>query len=205
MNWLDEFDITDFQSDGEWVDFSTTISKANRLLSTTFHNFENGEGVTKLRTTEYSVGADVASHIDFISPTTYFGAIRPGAPLPAVVPSERRKKPVERRLDASCADLITPNCLKKLYNINNYTADANYGSSIGFGSFLNQSARSIDLSLFEAQQGLAQQQFSLELINNATDNQTIGAAHFEANLDVQYIVGISQPLPVSSYITGGSP
>ena len=107
-------------------------------------------------------------------------------------------------IDPSCATLITPTCLKELYNIN-YTADANSGSKIAFGSFLNQSARLADLSLFQTAQGIPQQGFSVELINGGVDDQAIDGNHGEADLDVEYISGISSPLPIIGYITGGSP
>lgn len=206
VGWLANAGISgsNVVSDGEWVTFATTVQNANTLLNTTFKNFES-EGVTKLRTTEYSVPAKVSSHIDFISPTIFFGKTKAAAALPAILTQRNEAKAVERRLDASCAKLITPQCLKELYNINNYTADPNSGSRIAFGSFLNESARTIDLSLFETQQNIPQQQFSVQLINGATNLQAPSGDHGEANLDVQYIIGISHPLPVISYITGGSP
>ena len=107
-------------------------------------------------------------------------------------------------IDASCTTLITPTCIKELYNIN-YTPDPNSGSKIGFGSFLNQSARTQDLSLFQTAQGLPQQGFSVQLINGGINDQAIDVNHGEADLDIEYINGISHPLPIISYITGGSP
>ena len=113
--------------------------------------------------------------------------------------------PTSRPLDASCATLITPTCLKELYNIA-YTADPDSGSKIGFGSFLNETARTEDLSLFQEVQGIPQQGFAVELINGGINDQTIGTIpHGEADLDVEYISGISTPLPIIEYITGGSP
>ena len=113
--------------------------------------------------------------------------------------------PSSRPVDASCATLITPTCLKELYNIN-YTADPESGSKIGFGSFLNETARTEDLSLFQEVQGIPQQGFAVELINGGVNDQTIDTIpHGEADLDVEYISGISTPLPIIEYITGGSP
>ncbi len=107
-------------------------------------------------------------------------------------------------IDASCATLITPTCLKELYNIN-YTPDPKSGSKIGFGSFLNQSARTEDLSIFQSSQNIPLQGFSVQLINGGINDQAIDNNHGEADLDVEYISGISHPLPIISYITGGSP
>ena len=113
--------------------------------------------------------------------------------------------PTSRPIDANCATLITPTCLKELYNIN-YTADPDSGSKIGFGSFLNETARTEDLSLFQEAQGIPQQGFAVELINGGVNDQTIDTIpHGEADLDVEYLSGISTPLPIIEYITGGSP
>jgi len=203
LEWLNETDISGSNviSDGEFVTFSTTVGNANKLLNTTFQNFESN-GVTKLRTTEYSIPSTLSSHIDFITPTVFLGKTQANNPFPVLT---REPEALERQLDASCATLITPQCLKELYNINNYTADPNSGSTIGFGSFLNESARTIDLSLFETLEGIPQQAFAIELISGGVDNQSPIGSHGEADLDVQYIVGISNPLPVTSFITGGSP
>lgn len=236
LTWLEEAGITNLFTDGAIIILSTTVSTANALLSTTFNYYEN-DGVQKLRTTQYSVPDDLQSHIDLITPTTYFGKTVPLIPAPrmdrpgrklvhrylnnfngttnSTVPSSTSSTtlqptssatpgPTNTTVDASCATLITPTCLKELYNIH-YTPDPKSGSTIGFGSFLNQSARSEDLALFQEAQGIPQQGFSVELINGGINDQAIDGNHGEADLDVEYISGISSPLPIISYITGGSP
>ena len=248
--WLEGAGITDFFNDGATIVLSTTVCTANTLLSTTFNYYEN-DGVQKLRTTGYSVPDDLQTHIDLITPTTYFGKTVPQMSIPKL--DHRVRKLVPRylqdfngtsnstipsptnsttspptgsttprptgtgtttsvpttststlKVDASCATLITPKCLKEIYNIQ-YTPDPDSGSKIGFGSFLNQSARTVDLSLFQTAQGIPQQGFAVELINGGVNDQAIDNNHGEADLDVEYISGISSPLPIIGYITGGSP
>lgn len=230
LAWLAGAGITNAYSDGANVNFSTTVSTANSLLRTTFNYYENS-GIQKLRTTEYSVPDDLQTHIDLITPTTYFGKTVPQIPTPkSLAPrvghhvgelairqfngttnsttngtlSGSTNSTTNDTIDASCTTLITPTCIKELYNIN-YTPDATSGSKIGFGSFLNQSVRTQDLSLFQLAQGIPQQRFTVELINGGIDDQAIDENHGEADLDVEYISGISHPLPIISYITGGSP
>ena len=229
LAWLAEAGVTNAYSDGANVNFSTTVYLANSLLSTTFNYYENA-GIQKLRTTEYSVPDDVQIHIDLITPTTYFGKTVAQSPVRAPWVDRPRKMDHRVRnlgirqfngttnsttngnmtstkndtIDASCATLITPTCIKEIYNIN-YTPDPNSGSKIGFGSFLNQSARTQDLSLFQTAQDIPQQGFSVQLINGGINDQAIDENHGEADLDVEYISGISHPLPIISYITGGSP
>lgn len=229
LAWLTDAGVTNAYSDGAYVNFSTTVYTANSLLNATFNYYENA-GVQKLRTIEYSVPSDLQTYIDLITPTTYFGTTVPQVPTRAPWPDRPRQMNRRMRnsmpryfnsttnstgngytnstkndtIDANCATLITPTCLKELYNIN-YTPDPNSGSKIAFGSFLNQSARTQDLSLFQTAQGLPQQGFSVQLINGGINDQSIDANHGEADLDIEYINGISHPLPVISYITGGSP
>lgn len=198
LAWLKQAGVDTVYSDGTWVNFATTVATANRLLNTQF-NYYDSEGITKLRTTQYSVPDELTQHIDLVTPTTFFG--KPKAQAPTVVGRDRVEA---HRVDASCALLITPRCLKQLYSIN-YTPDPKSGSRIAFGSFLNQSARAQDLRLFETTYKIPHQSFSVELVNGGVNDQSISSNHAEANLDIEYIVGVSHPLPVLSYITGGSP
>ncbi|KAL8632587.1 hypothetical protein Q9189_001739 [Teloschistes chrysophthalmus] len=198
LSWLKQAGVTTMHSDGHWVTFATDVGTANKLLNTEFAYYSN-EGSTKIRTTQYSVPNELVKHIDLISPTTYFGKTTAMAP---VISGD--SKPLAPRADASCAQTITPSCLKQIYNIN-YTPTGKTNSTIGFGSFLNQSARTQDLTLFEQKYNIPRQGFSVQLINGGTNDQSISNNHGEANLDVQYIAGISGPLPIVEFITGGSP
>lgn len=210
-SWLKGAGVDHVHTEGEYVTFAATIDNANKLLSTEFHYYES-DGLTKLRTTEYSIPDNMVQHVDFVHPTTFFGKTTAQAPA-----NHQRRITISKRqssgnstgnsstVDASCAELITPTCIKELYDIGNYTGDPKSGSKIGFGSFLNQSARTDDLSLFEQKYNLPKQGFSVELINGGVNDQSIGPDHGEADLDVEYIVGTSGVLPIISYITGGSP
>lgn len=207
--WLKSAGVTQINSDGEWVTFATTVDNANKLLGTEFNYYESA-GVTKLRTTEYSLPKDVAQYIDFVTPTTYFG--KTTAQLPTVASFKRTlelrqasNSTSNETIDNSCKTSITPTCLKEIYNVGNYTPSAKSGSKIAFGSFLNQSARTQDLSLFQQKFNIPAQGFSVQLINGGANDQAVNDNHGEANLDVENISGISHPLPVTEYITGGSP
>jgi tripeptidyl-peptidase I len=73
---------------------------------------------------------------------------------------------------AVCGTPITPACIKSLYNIN-YTAEAS-GNLIAFSSYLKYYARYADLQSFETQYAPSAkgQNFSVQLINGATNDQT---------------------------------
>jgi tripeptidyl-peptidase-1 len=201
VSWLQSAGVTQINSDGEWVDFVTSVETANTLLGTEFSYFTN-EGVTKLRTTEYSIPSDLVQHIDLVTPTTYFGRTVAHAPV-AYYPVKSLGK--RQAVAATCSQLITPACLKELYHVDGYVPSVSSGSKIGFGSFLNQSARYADLAIYEKVNSIPAQNFSVTLINGGVNDQALDGNHGEADLDVQNIIGVSHPLPVISYITGGSP
>lgn len=114
--------------------------------------------------------------------------------------------PTKHAVDASCQTSITPACIKELYNIGSYTPNPSAGSKVGFGSFLNQSALYADLVNYEKYYNIPTQNFSVILINGGTDDQDPATAQVgEADLDVQNIIGVSHPLPVTEFITSGSP
>ncbi|ESZ92469.1 hypothetical protein SBOR_7132 [Sclerotinia borealis F-4128] len=186
---------------GSTVTFATTIDNANSILNATFQTYTSN-GVSKVRTTQYSVPDDVAEHIELISPTTYFG--KTVANVPTKI-TKRATPPTKVSVDAACSTSITPQCIKELYNVGNYTPSVSSGSRIGFGSFLNQSALYTDLFQYEKYFGIPAQNFSVTLINGATNDQDESTAQIgEANLDVQNIIGVAHPLPVQEFITGGS-
>lgn len=207
--WLKSAGVTKINSDGEWITFATTVDTANKLLGTQFNYYES-DGVTKLRTTEYSLPNDVAQHIDFVTPTTYFGKTTALLPtLPSIKrtlePRQASNSTSNHTIDNSCKTSITPDCLKQIYSIGDYTPDPKSGSKIAFSSFLKESARTQDLTLFQQRFNIPKQGFTVQLINGGVDDQAVSDKHGEANLDAENISGISHPLPVTEYITGGSP
>lgn len=200
MQWLADAGITKTARAGGLVHFTSTIDQANKLLGADFAHYQHGAS-TKLRTTQYSIPAGMATHIDAISPTVYFGK---GEKVSAVVAKSPNAQHSQGSVSSSCETIITPECLKEMYNVGDYTPDPSSGSWVGFASFLNQSASYSDLQQFEQLFNIPSQSFTVELINGGVNNQnsTIGNLA-EADLDVENIVGISHPLPVLEYITGG--
>lgn len=190
------------------------------MLNTTFDVYSNGETV-RLRTMSYSVPDALSSAIDFVTPTTYFGSMK--AAVPRLSSSMTERAPAtKRQLQTSCETtiaypitenttesftLLSPQCIKELYDVGNYTVDPSAGSTIAFGSFLNQSASYSDLALFEKTFDIPSQNFSiLALINGGVNYQDPAVEQDgEANLDVQNIIGLVDGLPVGEYITGGLP
>ncbi|KAK4176196.1 peptidase S8/S53 domain-containing protein [Triangularia setosa] len=208
--WLEDHSIQSAVADNDWVSFSTSVENASHLLKTDFAWYLNAENDSelKLRTLAYSVPDEVAAHIDLVQPTTRFGQ-----------PVAKRSTIFElHHLDAAAADkiklaagtaegcnlTITPDCLKWLYDIK-YTPTDSVENTIAFASFLEQYARYDDFQTFQSTyvpeaQG---QNFTVELVNGGLDDQNSWHDSGEANLDIQYILGVSHPVPILQYSTGG--
>lgn len=215
-SWLKSEGITKSSTVGDSVWFQATVAQANKMLDTTFKTYTASSGESKLRTTEYSLPESLLSHVDLVSPTTYFGktmAMR-------TIQSTKTHSLHPRALPAVCNTSIAfenetfpafaPDCLRIEYNIGSYTPEVSSGSKIAFGNFLNQSASFSDLFLFEQYFDIPFDNFTVVLVNpedGATDlpQPPLLINDGEANLDVQNIVALTHPLPITAFITAGSP
>ncbi|CAK7240701.1 MAG: hypothetical protein STHCBS139747_002148 [Sporothrix thermara] len=225
-SWLESSGVVQgYEVRGAFIDIATDIAGANTLFGADYQYYQPpstaASTAMRLRTLSYSVPDAIASHVALVDPGNYFGSVQAFAPRlgdmqfgerAAAAAAAAAKTPTTgskasaTTIDASCQTSITPACLKQLYQVGDYEADANSGSSVGFGSFLNQSALYSDLAQYLQLNGLPAQNFTVELISNATNEQDPATASIgEANLDVQNIVGVAHPLPVTEFITGGSP
>lgn len=176
QSWLKGAGVSKIAVDGAFISFATTVGTANSLLNTTFTHYENA-GVSKIRTTEYSVPSELTNYIDIIDPTVFLGQTTAAAPVIS------RSSPPANLSD--CTAALTPACIATMYNTESYTPDPRSGSRVGFGSFLNQSALYSDLFLYEEQYGIPHQNISTILIAGATNDQDPATAqNGEANLDV---------------------
>lgn len=218
-SWLKSEGVTTFKTVGDSVWFQATVAQADKMLAATFKTYTDSEGTSKLRTTEYSLPAELKAHVDLISPTTYFGKTQAHRAISETSIKQARSL-APRALPASCNTSIVfenetfaafdPVCLKTIYNIGDYTPLASSGSKIAFGNFLNQSASFLDLALFEQYFDYPSDNFTVVLVNpadGATDlpQPPLVANDGEANLDVQNIVSLTDPLPITAFITAGSP
>lgn len=202
--WLEASGIQDVESEADWLTIKTTVGVANKMLDTQFAWYVSTEAKPRraLRTLEYSVPQNVAEHINLVQPTTRFASIRSN--------HETEHELVGLQVAAlanstiNCDATITPQCLKTLYKIN-YKPDANSGSKVAFASYLEEYARYSDLALFEKNilPEAVGQNFSVVQFNGGLNAQNSSDDSGEANLDLQYIVGISSPLPVTEFSTGG--
>ncbi|KAJ7144419.1 family S53 protease [Mycena epipterygia] len=198
---------------GDMLEITIPVSQANDLLSTDFSIFTHVDsGVTSIRTLEYSVPAALAEHIQFFHPTTSFtppissrakfAAIRP-KPDATVVPAAT---PVADAVPASCASIITPACLQSMYNIPT-TAATQTSSKLGVTGFILEWANSLDLKQFLTSfrtDMSSATTFTLQTLDGGVNTQTRASAGVEANLDIQYTIGVATGVPVTFISVGES-
>ncbi|KAI2602559.1 tripeptidyl-peptidase [Hypoxylon sp. NC1633] len=196
--------------DNDWITFTTDVKTANDLLDADFawYQYEKGGG-PKLRTLSYSVPDELSGSIDLIQPTTRFGQL--GAKRSTIFEMQILEPAEEDFVKADIAvaaadcnpSRITPACIKSLYNIQ-YTASPE-GNLVAFSSYLEEYARYSDLQSFETQYltGASGQNFTVELVNGGLNDQSSSDDSGEANLDVQYVLAASSPIPIKEYSTGG--
>lgn len=140
-SWLEKHGVeADHISEkGEWLNFKTTVARAEDLLNTKFNVYHNKHAKgDKIRTLRYSVPAELHEHIDMIQPTTRFAQIKPqGSQVldSQVLGAVHDVTNVLGLNDTVCNNTITPACLRDLYNvpINN---GLNNNTS-GFGAFVS--------------------------------------------------------------------
>ena len=203
-SWLRRAGVSsrDIDVGNHHVSFSTSIGNANSLLNATFLTYAR-EGVRKIRTTHYYIPESVNEHIHLISPTVYFGG--------GSAKVETRPQSYERSVSSgfevaeSCQTFWTPDCLRDVYRVDNYTADPNSGSRIAWGAYFNGSASYTDVEKYEDLYGIPARNFSVELVNGAINNQdsTKTRSHL-VDIDALNIIALTKgQLPLTQYSVGG--
>lgn len=210
-DWLQDAGVHDVEQDADWIRFHTTVDHANDLLQAEFLWYVNQvrPDTHRLRTLEYSIPDAVAPHVNMIQPTTRFGQIHANRATHTSRPQEMDDLTLSSAATKAnltiCDKAITPACLKFLYNIGDYVADPASGSKVGFASYLEQNAQYADLELFEEKLApyAKGQNFTVIMYNGGKNNQSGEGDNGEANLDLQYMLGLSSPLPVTEFSTAG--
>ncbi|KAI2643161.1 subtilisin-like protein [Xylaria nigripes] len=200
-SWLSDVGVSNVEQDADWLTFNTTVGVANKMLDTKFSWFVSNEAKPRkvLRTLEYSIPGQVAEHINLVQPTTRFTSVRADHTF-----KNQAAAIGAANITDNCDEVITPDCLKNLYQIN-YEADAKSGSKVGFASYLEEYARFNDFSLFQDSffPGTPKHTFSVVKFHGGGNNQTFTGDSAEANLDAQYIYTTGHPLPITEFSTGG--
>ncbi|KAI5843595.1 peptidase S8/S53 domain-containing protein [Tricharina praecox] len=205
-SWLSAHDLeSSLSASGDVIKTRVTLEQAQSLLRTTYHKYHNTDGRTIVRTTEYSVPVAVKRFIEMVQPTTMFGLQRMGAthePLGMTAPARTATQTA-----AACNSSITLKCLANLYGYGGYRSKGK--ASVGVSGFLEQYAQFDDFTTFleKYRPAAAGANFSVVSVNGGLNLQNVTDinAFVEANLDIQYTVGISYPAENTYFSTAGRP
>ncbi|KAJ7063829.1 family S53 protease-like protein [Mycena amicta] len=212
--WLSAHGIspTSISSAGDILEFTVPVKTANTLLSANFVTFEHvASGTKSVRTLSYSVPADLQQSIQFIHPTIAFVPPLQGVPGVTAInhlPESKREEWIElngRAVPASCANIVNPACLQALYGIPATKATSSAtGNTLGVAGYIDQFANSNDLALFLRNLNVpfVGATFNTSLIDGGLNTQSTSSAGIEADLDVEYTVGIAGGVPVTFISVG---
>ncbi|KAK0501992.1 family S53 protease-like protein [Armillaria luteobubalina] len=199
--WLAENGIIDVKLGGafdDWLTFTAPVDKANMLLSAQYEHFVHIDtGELLIRTLVASIPSDLTDFIEVVHPMTSFARFtshqEPIFSIPLTSDLSERANPAS----SSCNDVVTPACLQALYGIP--TTHATQSSNIlAVSGFLDQYAQTADLQTFLRAlrpDMSSTTTFTAQTLDGGQIPQGPNEAGLEANLDVQYTVGIATGVP----------
>ncbi|EMD36377.1 hypothetical protein CERSUDRAFT_156000 [Gelatoporia subvermispora B] len=210
-SWLAENDITATQLSpaGDWLGFEIPVSQAEDIFGTQFSVFAyQATGMETVRTLSYSIPAELQGHLDLVFPTINFPDPNANLPVFRHAVSKRDATPEANLtsdvVPSSCADFITPACLQALYGIPTTPATQS-SNQLGVSGFIEQFANQADLQTFLSDFRTdisSSTTFSLETLDDGSNPQSGSDAGVEANLDVQYTIGLATDVPTTFISVG---
>ncbi|KAH6989151.1 peptidase S8/S53 domain-containing protein [Ilyonectria sp. MPI-CAGE-AT-0026] len=210
LEWLEKHGLAGkATADRDWIHVKTTVHEAESLLNMAMNYFQFEDKKPVLRTQEYSVPEALHDAISFVHPIANF--MRPTRELTTAstdMKSEMLNNPGELdKRAAACYSIVTPACLKKLYNINYTPPDNKSSIRLGLAGFLEEYANYADSDLFL--KTLAPDlyakgyNYTVQLIKGAENLQDLSKSGGEAALDVQYAMAAGYPSNIIYYLAAG--
>jgi len=157
-DWLRSHDIEpsgcDRTTGGDWLHVPVPVSKAESMFNTKYQVYRHKEtGEYTVRSLSWSLPRKVHSHIDVIEPTTMFGRLRKMKATSFLMPDQKVGSQEDTDVTpsavppTSCNTVITPSCLRTLYNTINYKPAATTKNAIGVAGYLGEFANDADLAV----------------------------------------------------------
>ena len=126
--------------------------------------------------------------------------------------SNKAVKQSNRSVPKTCnKDYILPDCLRALYGTLNYTVQVPEENSIGLTNYLGEISNRSDVKTFleglRSDAVVAADTFKVVSINGGSESthSITKGKNKEGNLDAQTILGISHPVPLTTFNVGGKP
>jgi tripeptidyl-peptidase-1 len=227
-DWLADYGIhgdqLSYSATGDWIKFDISVREAEELLGTSYSTYQhNADGSLMIRTPEWSLPRNLHAHISTIQPTNSFMRATPKRSTLKIPTNAKFStadlNPVPLPNGATVAQacsgsLVTPDCLRTLYGTINYTPQATNQTFMALCDYLGEvnirSDATIYLNKYRPDAVAAASAFQQVSIAGGTVQQKLNSSQIQAqtgiegNLDVQTMLGIAWPVPLTAYSTGGS-
>ncbi|GLB42698.1 putative pro-kumamolisin, activation domain [Lyophyllum shimeji] len=198
---------------GGWVIVRVSVAQAERMLGTKYNVYHHTRSAERVvRTMSYSLPRELLSHVDVVTPTTYFSTLRSMRKTSFLQPNllaglvnDVTNALSDLATPKDCGRIITPACLRALYNTTDYKPAATDRNTIGVAGYLGEYANRKDLQTFftKFRPDAVNSSYTTIQVNGGGDDQNVPGQ--EANLDIQYTTGMTFPMPNIYYSTAGSP
>ncbi|KAF9439127.1 hypothetical protein BGZ76_011365 [Entomortierella beljakovae] len=201
LDWLESFGIHGIH-DNQWVKASVTVAKAQELLQTKYAIYINSlNGQMLVRALSHRLPNVLNGHVDLVQPTTVFTNMSPHTSTInkwSVVDTSNPDNNVK-----NCTKYASLGCVRELYNMLDYKPTNK--SKIGIAGFLKEFGNRADLQTFfkKYRPEFLKTSYTTVSLNGGLDDQSNPGS--EANLDIQYIAGLTFPNSSIYYSVGGSP
>lgn len=172
---------------GEYIKAKAPVAVWSKMFATTFYTFKHvaGKMPNIIRATHYSLPSDLQAHTKAV-----FNTVQ----LPPLMNSEPRMFHAKSQLGGGS---VTPAFLNDYYDI--FTNDGSALASQSLFESLGQYYSPADLSQFQKQYDLPQDEVDEDIGGYESDDECKADANncIEANLDVQYMMAVSQTTPTT--------
>jgi tripeptidyl-peptidase-1 len=212
QDWLSSNGIETYQTSKakDWIYLNVSIGTAEKLLNTDYHIYQHSKtSIQEIRAPTWSLPQALHQHIAVIHPTNYFPT-RPPRTVPFHAVSSPKPKAVsfDPSVPSGCQlELVTPECLRKLYKTINYKPQAADQNKVAITNWLNQTTIISDVQKFLQQNRPEYANFEFEIISIAngstSQSETDEGNIVEADLDAQMVTGSTVPTPLTIFATGG--
>jgi hypothetical protein len=196
---------------GEFIFVDAPIHQFEKLFATEFHeytmyNHETRRDELIIRAEHYSLPQELVEHVEaafntvqFPPPSIFHGHYETPEPSTHLRKENVQEEPKDISSSASYTGYVYPALLNDYYCIpsnvgNNLTSQAVYES-------LNQTLSPSDLSTFQTYFSLPQEKIAGDYNGHVNDQTCLTSPDdcLEANLDVQYLMGVAQKVPTYYY------
>lgn len=217
--WLYSHGIRDVTVKDDWVNVRASVAQTDALIGSQLeHYIYEGTDKPVLRTTQYYVPDALADAIDFIHPISNFMQPVRSAGSQIKWLNETEYAQLQKRAGPGgsgmspgspppCSDVMTPDCIRELYNFYYTTPDEESSVTLGVAGFLGEYAnyRDSDKFLQEHARPLSDKgyNYTVELVNGGENPQDLASSGPEAALDIDYTLGLGYPANIVFYSTGG--